>query len=226
MIEKLIGESWSRAVSKHLPENHMDFLGKQLGKEYRDNVVFPPIGDVFNAFIYTPYDQVDVVFLSLDPYIRKGQAYGVAFGVKSDCITIPASLRNIDKEVESDIYGGFKLDFDITLRSWCEQGCFMYNSALTVIEGKTGSHLKLWSTFTEAVMKALNDKEFCIFIMLGKVAQNYISFLDKREGQYIITAPHPAAEAYSGGNAGFFGSKIFSQTNQILLDNGRNQIKW
>jgi len=102
----------------------------------------------------------------------------------------------------------------------------MYNTALTVVEGKTGSHLKIWSPFTEAVIKALNDKEFCIYILLGRNAQSYADLIKPKKGQYIITAPHPAAESYAGGNAGFFGSKIFSKTNQILIENGRNQIKW
>lgn len=226
MLNKLTTDNWASAIERYLPDGYMDSLGKALALEYSNNTVYPPKEDIFNAFKFTDYNDVSVLMLSLDPYIRKGQAYGVAFGVKEDCITIPASLRNIDKEVENDIYDGFKLTFDYTLKHWCNQGVFLYNTALTVIEGRTGTHLKLWNPFTEAVIKALNDKEFCIYILLGKVAQDYQKLLVPKDNHFIITAPHPAAEAYSGGNAGFFGSKIFSKTNEILKQHGRNQINW
>ena len=226
ILEKQIGAEWANTIISYLPENYFSELGKELAKEYKTKTIFPLLPDIFNAFKFTPYDKVNVVFLGLNPYIKEGQAYGVSFGIQEECPYVPPSLRNIDKEVENDIYDGFHLAFDYTLKSWCDQGCFMYNTALTVIEGKTGSHLKLWSPFTEAVFKGLNNKEFCIYVLLGKVAQGYAKFIDIKEGHYIIEAPHPAAEAYAGGTAGFFGSKIFSQINKILIDNGRNQIKW
>lgn len=226
MIKKLVGKSWSDAIEPYLPSGYFDWLGKALASEYKANTVFPPKEDMFNAFMLTPYDEVNILILGQDPYIREGQAYGVSFGIRDTCPKIPPSLRNIDKEVENDIYDGFKLAFDYTLQHWCEQGCFMYNTALTVIEGKTGSHLKIWTPFTQAVIKALNDKQFLISILLGKVAQDYSKLLTEDSNHYIIKAPHPAAEAYSGGKSGFFGSKIFSKTNQILIDNGRSEIKW
>jgi uracil-DNA glycosylase len=226
MLEKKIGRGWADAINPYLPDDYFEKLGKTLAQEYKTNIVYPPVEDIFNAFTFTPYKQVNIMFLSLDPYIRESQAYGVAFGVRDDCFIIPPSLRNIEREVEADIYDGFNLSFDFTLQSWCNQGIFMYNSALTVIEGKTGSHLKMWSPFTEAVMKALNDKDFCIYVLLGKVAQEYGKMLVNKDRHYIVSAPHPAAEAYAGGKAGFFGSRIFSKINQILVDNDRKQIKW
>ena len=226
MLERLVGKQWSDAMMPYLSIDYMNWLGKALAEEYGKGKVFPPQEDIFNAFKLTPYNEVVINFIGFDPYIREGQAYGVSFGVRESCITIPASLRNIDKEVENDIYDGFKLAFDFTLEHWCKQGCFMYNTALTVAEGATGSHLKLWVPFTRAVINALNDKDFCIFILLGKNAQAYSDLIDVKEGHYIVTAPHPAAESYAGGKAGFFGSKIFSKTNKILIDNGRSEIKW
>lgn len=226
MLEKIVGNNWNKALSPYIDREYFKELGIFLAKEYDEKTVYPPLGDVFNAFKFTDYPDVKVTILGFDPYIKHGQAYGVAFGIRESCLTIPPSLRNIAKEVENDIYLGLNLNFDYSLQSWCKQGCFMYNTALTVIEGKTGSHLKYWSNFTKAVISALNNKDFCIFILLGKVAQNYEKFIDKKESFYILKAPHPSAESYAGGKAGFFGSKIFSQTNEILLKNGKNQIKW
>lgn len=226
MLEKIVGENWSRAITPYLDKVYFKELGEFLAKEYTEYTVYPPQGDMFNAFKFTDYPDLQIVVIGLDPYLRHGQAYGVSFGIRESCLTIPPSLRNIAKEVENDVYDGLKLDFDYSLKSWCEQGCFMYNTALTVVEGKTGSHLKYWANFTKAVLQAINDKDFCIFILLGKVAQDYEKFINKKEGFYILKAPHPSAESYAGGKAGFFGSRIFSQVNQILLDNKRNQIKW
>jgi len=135
------------------------------------------------------------------------------------------SLRNIQKEVEKDIYDGFRLDFDYSLASWCKQGCFMYNTALTVKEGHTGSHLKVWSPFTKAVLKALNDKDNVIYLLLGKVAQKYGDNITNPTA-YKVIAPHPAAEGYSGGKAGFFNSGVFTIINQILTSNNEEIIKW
>lgn len=225
MLEKIVGENWNKAIKPYLDAGYFKWLGEFLAKEYDEHTIYPPLGDVFNAFKFTDYPESQVIILGLDPYIRHGQAYGVSFGIRESCLTIPPSLRNIAREVENDVYNGLKLDFDYSLQSWCEQGCFMYNTALTVIEGKTGSHLKAWAPFTEAVIKALNDKDFGVYILLGKVAQEYEKFINK-DKFHIIKAPHPSAESYAGGKAGFFGSKIFSQVNQILLDNGKNQIKW
>jgi len=226
MLNKLTTIEWAKVLRKHLPDDYFQSLGKFLAKEYTTNTVFPPIDDIFNAFKFTDYKDVTVLFLGLDPYIREGQAYGVSFGIKDSCMVVPPSLRNIAKEVENDIYCGFKLCFDLTLQSWCSQGCFMYNTALTVIEGKTGSHLKYWAKFTESVIKALNEKDFCIFVLLGRNAQEYEKFINTKDSFYIVKAPHPSAESYAGGKAGFFGSKIFSKINEILKDNNKEIIKW
>jgi uracil-DNA glycosylase len=226
MLEKIVGEKWSKELEPYLDKEYFKELGNFLATEYDTHNVYPVRGDIFNAFKFTEYQDINVIIIGLDPYIRHGQAYGISFGVRDSCLLIPASLRNISKEVENDVYDGLQLSFDYTLQSWCEQGCFMYNTALTVVEGKTGSHLKQWAPFTKAVIDSLNNKEFCVYILLGKVAQDYEKYIDKKEGIHIVKAPHPSAESYAGGKAGFFGSGIFSQVNKILLDNNKEQIKW
>jgi len=226
MLEKILGTEWSKELIPHLSTEYFKELGNFLESEYSKDTIYPPKGNIFNAFKLTNYADINVVILGLDPYIRHGQAYGISFGILDSCLTTPPSLRNIQKEVENDVYDGLDLGFDYTLKSWCSQGCFMYNTALTVVEGKTGSHIKQWAPFTEAVIKALNNKDFCIYLLLGKIAQGYEKFIDKKENFYILKAPHPSAESYAGGNAGFFGSKVFSKINNILLNNNKLQIKW
>lgn len=226
MLNKLTTDAWGNRLSKYISKEYMDNLGKTLNKEYNEYTVFPKVSEIFNAFKYTDYDDVKVVFLGLDPYIKEGEAYGISFGVRDDCMVIPASLRNIYKEVERDVYNGLLLDFDYSLINWCKQGCLMLNVALTVREKATGSHLKLWEEFTEGTFRALNEKDFCIFVLLGRKAQEYKRCIENKPNFYIIQAPHPAAESYMRGRAGFFNSNIFSNINKILLNNGKEMIKW
>ncbi len=226
MFEKLIGKEWGEAISPHLSKEEFKRLGIILKKEYDSFTVYPNKEDIFNAFLFTPYHKTKVVWIGLDPYIRENEAYGVSFGIQDSCKIIPPSLKNIYKEVETDVYNGLNLDFDYSLRSWADQGCLMLNTALTVRAGKTGSHLKIWSSFTKSVIKALNEKDFCIYILLGRKAQEYKKYIIDSPSIHIIQTAHPAAESYYGGKAGFFGSKIFSKTNQILINNGKEEIKW
>lgn len=221
----IISSSWDKLILPKLGE-YMDYLGKELYKEYRDKTIYPPKEEIFTAFRLTSYENTTVVFLGLDPYTKKGQAYGVSFGVKESCKNIPPSLINIFKEIESDVYNGLMLDKDYSLKSWCDQGCLMLNTALTVEENKTGSHLKLWDRFTKAVFEVLNEKDFLIFVLLGKKAQEYSKYIKNSPDFHIIKTAHPAAEAYSGNKAGFFNSKIFSKINRILINNNKSEIKW
>lgn len=227
-MERIIGDKqWTERLERNLPKKYFIELGKWLKEERELNVVYPPKEDVFNAFKFTPFDDVNVVFIGLDPYIRENQAYGISFGIRDECLRVPPSLNNIYKEIETDVYNGLNLGFDYTLKSWCEQGCFMYNTSLTVVEGRTGSHLKQWAPFTKAVMKCLSEKDFCIFVLLGRKAQQLKLYINEDDSNmHIIEAPHPAAEVYGGGKAGFFGSKIFSKINTILVNNNRKEIKW
>jgi uracil-DNA glycosylase len=203
-----------------------DDLGHFIIEERKRYRVFPAQKDVFNAFRSTPFHDVKVVFLGLDPYIREGQATGYSFGVDIDtAITVPPSLRNIIREVESDL-DVLCLEFDHSLKGWAQQGVLLLNTALTVREGQTGSHLLQWSGFTQSVLKALNDKgDNVIFILLGKDAQSYAKYLDPSVTK-VIMAPHPAAESYAGGKAGFFGSRIFSKCNSMLYMLGKEEINW
>lgn len=225
-LDKFFGESWGVLFEKYLDIDYFKELGITLKRESGHFTILPPKEDIFNAFKFTPYEKTNVVFLGLDPYIRENQAYGISFGVKDSYMPIPPSLINISKEVENDVYNGLNLGFDYSLKSWCNQGCLMLNTALTVREGVTGSHLKLWAPFTKTIFNIINEKNFVIFVLLGKKAQEYSKYIKKDSNFYIIEAPHPAAEGYMGGNAGFFGSKIFTQINKILNDNGREYIKW
>ncbi len=226
-MKNLFGIGWYNAMRTYLQSQDFANLGYLLMAERKQKRIYPEQKDVFKAFQLTPYEKVKVVFLGLDPYIRKNQATGLSFGVDIDKTDrkIPPSLKTIIKELESDL-DTLCLDFDYSLEGWAKQGVLMLNTSLTVVEGQTNSHLKMWQPFTLNVIDAINDmNDDVIFILLGNTAQSYEKYLDP-ESTMVIKAPHPAAEAYAGGKAGFYGSKIFSKCNAMLYMLEKEEINW
>jgi len=226
VLSNLFGEGWFNAMGTYLMSQDFANLGHWLIGERKTNTVYPVQQNVFKAFKLTPYEDVKVVFLGLDPYIRKNQAIGLSFGVYTEMgVKVPPSLKTIIKELESDL-DVLCLEFDHSLEGWAKQGVLMLNTALTVVEGQTNSHLKAWNPFTMQVIDAINRKnDNVVYILLGKTAQGYEKYLDA-DATRVIKAPHPAAEAYAGGKAGFYGSKIFSKCNSILYMLEKEEINW
>ena len=226
VLSNLFGEGWFNAMGTYLMSQDFANLGHWLIGERKTNTVYPVQQNVFKAFKLTPYEDVKVVFLGLDPYIRKNQAIGLSFGVYTDMgVKVPPSLKTIIKELESDL-DVLCLEFDHSLEGWAKQGVLMLNTALTVVEGQTNSHLKAWNPFTMQVIDAINRKnDNVVYILLGKTAQGYEKYLDA-DTTRVIKAPHPAAEAYAGGKAGFYGSKIFSKCNAMLYMLEKEEINW
>jgi uracil-DNA glycosylase len=223
----LFGIGWYNAMRTYLQSQDFAKLGHWLMAERKQKTVYPEQKNVFKAFQLTPYEKVKVVFLGLDPYIRKDQATGLSFGVElsENMMKVPPSLKTIIKELESDL-DTLCLEFDYSLEGWAKQGVLMLNTSLTVVEGQTNSHLQMWQPFTLEVIDAINDmNQNVIFILLGNTAQSYEKYLDP-ESTRIIKAPHPAAEAYAGGKAGFYGSKIFSKCNSMLYMLEKEEINW
>ena len=187
------------------------FLERQdkLGK-----VIYPPRKDIFNAFNLTTPQNVKVVIIGQDPYHGYGQAHGLCFSVKKGA-KIPPSLRNIFKELEDDI--GCEIPIHGDLSHWASQGVFLLNTILTVEEKQASSHQGIgWEEFTDKVIQTISDnKEKLVFILWGNYARKKKYLIDSKK-HLIIESPHPAAEIYTGGKAGFFGSKPFSRANQYL----------
>jgi uracil-DNA glycosylase len=182
--------------------------------------IFPPGKLIFNAFNLTPFDKVKVVILGQDPYHGKGQAMGLCFAVPRN-ITRPASLLNIYKEMNRDL--GIPIAEHGDLSNWAEQGVFMLNAILTVVEGKAGSHANIgWQQFTDNVIKSISDnKNGIIFLLWGNFAKNKKSLIDSSK-HFILESAHPSPLA---GNA-FQGNGHFSKTNEILKNQGLEPIDW
>jgi len=188
--------------------------------EQQEYNIFPPNKDVFNAFLYTPWEDVKVVILGQDPYHTKGFAMGLAFGV-TPSTPIPKSLINIYKELEDDLgiirKNGCLID-------WAEQGVLLLNTSLTVREGIPGSHSDIgWEQFTDNIIQTLsNEKEHLVFVLWGNHAIKKQKLIDNSK-HYILTSPHPSPLS---AHKGFFGSKPFSKTNAYLVEHKIPEITW
>lgn len=185
-------------------------LMERVEKEYQQYEIFPPKNLIFNAFELTPFDQVRVVILGQDPYHDEGQAHGLAFSVV-DGVKLPPSLRNIFKEIEADLGISPPTNGDLTY--WAQQGVLLLNTCLTVRAHQANSHKAIgWDLFTDYIISELSQhKKSVIFVLWGKPAQQKKSLIDDRHP--IIESPHPSPLA---AYRGFFGSKPFSQINQLL----------
>ncbi|MGV3706554.1 MAG: uracil-DNA glycosylase [Arcticibacter sp.] len=219
----LINESWKDVLAPEFEKSYMKDLKVFLQKEKQDGkVIFPPGSLIFNAFNHTPFDQVKVVILGQDPYHGDGQAHGLSFSVQKG-VGVPPSLKNIYKELESDI-PGFVAPSHGELTKWADQGVLLLNATLTVRKAQPASHQKQgWEIFTDQVIKTLSEKRSgLIFLLWGKNAQAKIPIINK-EKHTILSAAHPSPfSAYNG----FFGCRHFSRTNEILEHQGKTAIDW
>ena len=217
-----IHESWKKMLQEEFDKPYFRNLVDFLHKEKSDGkVIYPPGPKIFRAFDLTPFDQVRVVILGQDPYHGPGQAEGLSFSVPHG-IKLPPSLQNIYKEIESDT-GISTTGRDGSLIHWAEQGVFLLNAVLTVRASEPTSHSKIgWTNFTDAVIKALSDhKEGVIFLLWGNYARSKRDLIDHSR-HHVLEAAHPSPLA----RGAFFGCRHFSQTNNILMKQGKNPIKW
>jgi uracil-DNA glycosylase len=170
---------------------------------------------IFKAFECDP-ESVTVVIFGQDPYPNAEHAMGLAFSVKKNIRKLPASLRNIYAEKESDVGGGEPLDGDLTYLS--EQGVMLLNRGLTLeLESKKVN--PLWFQFTDEVAKILGASG-AVGIFWGNQAQELVEYFPENKR---IVSPHPSPlSAYKG----FFGSKPFSKVNYILQSEGKKTINW
>ena len=185
-------------------------------------IIYPPAADVFNAFKYTEFSDVNVVILGQDPYHGPNQAHGLCFSVLPGVAT-PPSLVNIYKELKRDI-PEFEIPAHGYLLSWAQQGVLLLNTVLTVEAGKAHSHAKTgWEQFTDRVIAALNEhREGIVFLLWGSHAQKKGQYIDRNK-HHVLMAPHPSPLS---AHRGFLGCGHFSRTNQLLQEAGKQPVNW
>ncbi len=218
----MIQNDWLPAMEEEFKKPYYRQLYNFVREEYGKTVVYPPADDIFNAFHFTPLNEVKVLLLGQDPYHNVNQAHGLSFSVLPEQKEIPPSLQNIYKELQDDM--GCYIPNNGYLKKWADQGVLLLNTVLTVRAHQANSHQgKGWEQFTDAVIQAVNAQDRpIVYFLWGRPAQMKASMLTNPK-HLILKAPHPSPlSAYRG----FFGCKHFSKANEFLVANGIEPIAW
>ncbi len=212
---------WEEALRPEFKKPYYASLYRTVLEEYRTHTVYPPSTDIFNAFQFTPLEQVKAVILGQDPYHEEGQANGLCFSVHKG-IRIPPSLVNIYKELNADLNCPIPSHGDLT--KWADQGVLLLNTVLTVRAHAANSHKDIgWQEFTDAAIEVLTAQDRpMVFILWGAQARKKKSMIHNPK-HLVIESAHPSPlSAYNG----FFGSRPFSRCNEYLVRCGIEPIDW
>jgi uracil-DNA glycosylase len=219
-MQSRLPPSWNAALATEFNKPYFQRLQEFVAAERKTHTVHPPEADVYNAFKYTPYDEVKVLLLGQDPFHGEGQAHGLCFSVQPG-VKPPPSLANIFKELHHDV--GCKIPNNGCLIPWAKQGVMLLNAVLTVRAHEPNSHKdKGWETFTDAAIRALAARpDPVVFMLWGAYAQKKKKLLDA-DKDVVLTAAHPSPLSASK----FFGSKPFSAANRALGEMEKEAIDW
>lgn len=222
-LEKLLkNDSWKNVLKSEFEQKYFLSLEKFLNQEYKKNkIIYPQASDIFNALNTLDLNKIKVVILGQDPYHGEGEAHGLSFSVQKG-VKIPPSLRNIFKELESDLKISNLASGDLT--KWAQQGVLLLNTVLTVEKDAAHSHRKQgWETLTDKVISLVSEKnDHVVFVLWGKPAQDKVKLIDTTK-HLVIESVHPSPlSSYRG----FFGSKPFSQANAWLVQHKKSPVNW
>jgi uracil-DNA glycosylase len=213
-------DDWRAVLAGEIKQPYFRALKEFVDQERDEHTVYPPEGDVFNAFKHTPYEAVKVLLLGQDPYHGPDQAHGLCFSVQPG-VTPPPSLRTMLKELHNDL--GCAVPNNGYLVPWADQGVMLLNAVLTVRAGEPASHAgKGWERFTDAVIRALNARERpLVFALWGGYAQKKKKLIDAPPHR-VVTAAHPSPLSAKK----FLGSKPYSAINEALEELGATPVDW
>lgn len=218
-------KQFSKNTISHILQK-INFIKEDNEKHKLEVTIFPKEQNIFKCFNYFDVQETKVVILGQDPYHSPNLGTGLCFGVLND-VRIPPSLRNISKELEADLNILLK---DISLENWAKQGVLMLNASLSVIQGKPGSQMSLWSDFTSFIIEELakNSDHKIVFVAWGAFAHNKLKNIDFLK-HHLIVSSHPSPlsvyKKYKTYPA-FSGSKPFSQINKYLTDDKLDLVEW
>ena len=217
----MINNDWLEILEKEFHQEYYKKLNKFILEEYKTKAIFPIKEEIFNAFEMCSFSNSKVIILGQDPYHNFNQAHGLAFSVLRGN-KVPPSLKNIYKELESDL--GIRPAEHGELTSWAEEGVLLLNTILTVEHNKPLSHKgKGWEVFTDSIIKTLNeDNRPKVFVLWGNnaIAKRVLITNEKHK---ILTSSHPSpfSARYS-----FLGSRVFSNINAFLRKTNQKEISF
>src|SRR3989344_3259112 len=216
-----ISPEWKALLEEEFAKPYFVELRARVRGEYLKGPVFPHPSRVFRAFELVKPEEVRVAILGQDPYHTPGVADGLAFSTLPKN-PIPPSLQNMFKEIESEF--GISVNRNPDLTRWAAQGVLLLNASLSVRSGQANSHAEYgWHIFTDAVIRALSEKEeHIVFMLWGAFAGKKEDLIDW-EKHLVLKSPHPSPLSASRG---FFGNNHFKLANEYLEKHGRGKIDW
>ncbi|WP_131105689.1 uracil-DNA glycosylase [Ornithinimicrobium sufpigmenti] len=217
-LRDLVHPSWAEALAP--AEQTVAALGEFLRSEMAAGRSYLPAGQHVLRVFEQPLDQVRVLIVGQDPYPTPGHAVGLSFSVAPDVTPIPRSLANIYSELVDDL--GVARPSTGDLSPWAERGVMLLNRVLTVRPGAPASHRgKGWEEVTDLAIEALVARGGpLVAILWGRDART----LGPRLGEVPrVESAHPSPLSARGG---FFGSRPFSRTNDLLARQGADPIDW
>ena len=237
-LSSRLAKNWRDIIGAEFDRSKMERLEKFLQRLERflqsekaaGHKIYPDDAKIFNALDSTAFDDIKVVIIGQDPYHSKGQAHGLSFSVPKGLEEVPPSLRNIYKEIKRDCRVQMPDHGELT--GWAAQGVLLLNSTLTVRQAGPGSHRgKGWEEFTDAIIRAVNQKrEPVVFLLWGRSALEKSALIDCKKHR-VLKASHPSPRsAYRSLRDGkihsFFGCGHFKKANEYLKENGLKPIEW
>lgn len=222
-MQLYLSEEWREFLKEEISQDYFENLIKAVSEEYQKTECYPPKEQIFNAFNLCSPTEVKVVIIGQDPYHGTGEANGLCFSV-NDNVKIPPSLRNIYKELLSDLDSIF-LPSSGNLEDWAKQGVLLLNATLSVQKDQANSHKHLeWQKFTDSVIKKISEEsENVVFLLWGGFAQKKAKFINE-ERHLILKSGHPSPLSANQGK--WFGNKHFSKVNDYLEEKKQTPIKW
>jgi uracil-DNA glycosylase len=216
----LLPTDWREALETRLDPARTKALSELVTREYAEQVVYPPVDDLFAAYRLCPLARTRVLILGQDPYFKPGQAHGLSFSVRRP-VPVPPSLRNVYKELQDDL--GVPPARHGELTRWAEQGVLLLNAILTVRAGKAGSHAgQGWEEFTDATIQTLDARPGrVVFVLWGSYARKKAALVTN-PAHVVLEAGHPSPM----NPRGFLGSRPFSAIDKALADAGLPAIEW
>ena len=217
-LNQLIAPDWAAALADVEPQIHA--MGDWLRSELAAGRPYLPSGqNVLRAFTL-PLEQVRVLVVGQDPYPTPGHPVGLSFSVGPDVTPLPASLRNMYKELSDDL--GIAPPPNGDLSPWFTQGVLLLNRVLTVQPGSPGSHRgKGWEAITQGAIEVLAARGGpLVAVLWGRDARNLKPQLGDMP---VVESAHPSPLSAS---AGFFGSRPYSRVNTLLTEQGAAPIRW
>jgi len=217
-----LNNDWKIHLKEEFYKDYFFNLTNRVKQEYSNYTCFPPIDNIFDSLNFCLLSKLKVVIIGQDPYHQESLANGLSFSVSKD-VKIPSSLKNIFKELNSDINKPMPNNGDLTYLS--KQGVLLLNSCLSVRINSPGSHYNFgWEIFTDKIISIISKKKNnVVFLLWGNKSISKSKLIDTNK-HLILTSGHPSPLSANRGY--WFGNRHFSKTNEYLKNKGLEKIYW